>query len=365
MVNKKPHLLVIGPRGLFGCEGGIEKFTDAFLPRTLPHADITVLTIIKPEKPLPPGLRVIDVPRSKTFKTDKALYLLYSLYFYMTRKYDHVFIFGTNFAVLVPFIRVIFWRSAKIHLRSGSIDHLLPKWSPFVRKLLRLTERLARYSDTVIAVAPSIQNHLRTLGIDAKLIRNGIERTIPPLKSENFPRTPNTVLSIGRITTQKNYKVLIQAIKSLGDEAPVLTIIGGADLSDEAQTLKRMLSTSDKIIFTGPLQREEVLIQLQKQSLYVNSSIHEGMSNAVLEAVQQGIPVLLSDIDANRDLKLPEHHYFHPEDVRSLSKKILDALKTPELYLVNPQNFDDWDTAIQNVLTVTYVIPKNSIEDKI
>lgn len=354
MANKRPRILIVGPRGLFGCEGGIEKFTDSFVPRTLKHADIDVLTIIPPDRPLPEGLKAINVPRSKKFKTDKAMYLLYALSRHATQKYDHVFIFGTNFAVLVPFLRMMFWRRAKIHLRSGSVDHVLSKWGPVVRKLLVVTEGFCRYADTVIAVAPSIQTHLSTLGIKAHLIRNGVDKPEGgPPKAE---RKPNTLVAVGRVTVQKNYKVLIGAAQILGARSPDITIIGGADLSDEAQALKSMIRPQDRITFTGALKREEVFSHLLTHALYINCSIHEGMSNAVLEAVQQGIPVILSDIDANRDLALDGRFYFDPENPQALADKILEALAEPAAFTVPPETFDDWDTAIERMLKLTGVI---------
>lgn len=359
MANKtKPKILIIGPRGLFGCEGGIEKFTDAFIPRSLPHANITVLVIHKPEQPLPQGLKVIEVPRSKAFKTDKALYLLYALYAHATQKYDHVFIFGTNFAVLIPLLKMVFWRKSRIHLRSGSIDHVLSKWSPFVRKILMITERFTRFADTVIAVAPSIQKHLQTLGISSHLIRNGVDKTQP--STETPQRIPNTVVAVGRVTSQKNYSVLIRAVQRLGTESPIISIVGGTDLSDEAQKLKNLLRNEDKVTFTGALKRAEVLTKLTTESLYVNCSMHEGMSNAVLEAVQQGIPILLSDIDANRDLSLPDHLYFLPEDDQDLANKIKDALANPKSYTVDPNVFDDWDTTIKQILSITDIIQSDT-----
>jgi glycosyltransferase involved in cell wall biosynthesis len=70
------------------------------------------------------------------------------------------------------------------------------------------------------------------------------------------------------------------------------------------------------------------------------------MSNSVLEAVQQGTPILLSDISANRDLGLPDSFYFDPGSPTELSEKIAQALETPSDFLADRKRFEDWDEVI-------------------
>ena len=353
MEDKKPRILIVGPRGLFGNEGGIEKFTDAFIPRALKEVDIDVLCLIKPQISLPDGLKVYIVPRSKYFKTDKALYLVYAFYLNAIHRYDHVFIFGTNLAVLILALKMTFWRRPKILLRSGSIDHTLKKWGYVMSLLLRSTEKLVRYADNVISVAPNIQKHLLTLGIKSHLVRNGLDFT--HRASNDIKPKENTVIAIGRITAQKNYSVLIAASHHLGNDGPEIKIIGGADLSDEMEQLKDLCIQNplSKINFTGVMNREIVISELRKSSLYINCSVHEGMSNAVLEAIQEGVPVILSDIEANRDLGLDDHFYFSPHNSEELSNKIKDALVHPQKYIVPHDKFEDWDGVIKRILTIT------------
>lgn len=353
-MENKPKILVVGPRGLFGCEGGIEKFADSFIPRALQYADIDVLCLINPDENLPKGLKAIVVPKSKRFKTDKALYLIYALFLNATRKYDHVFIFGTNFAVLVPFLKMTFWRRPKIMVRSGSIDYLLPKWGPKMKWLMKTTEGFIRYADKVIVVAPSIKHHLENLGIRSELVRNGLDFNTN--NSSIDQRQPNSVVAVGRITSQKNYPVLLEASKILGANVPEVTIIGGADMSGEMPRLQQYCSEHNLmncVKFTGALPRQDVMSILGQKMLYINCSIHEGMSNAVLEAVQQGIPVILSDIEANRDLGLPDAYYFKPDDARGLAMKISDALSNPANYIIPKDQFENWDEAVDRILLIT------------
>lgn len=354
-MENKQNILVIGPRGLYGHEGGIEKFADEFVPRTLKVANVSIICLKKPDVEVPDNLEIIVTPKSKRFKTDKALILLYAPYLYATRRFDHVFIFGTNFALLIPLLKAVFWRRAKIHLRSGSVDHILPKWGKAMRYFMRSSEKLCKYADTVIAVAPSIQKHLKSLSIPAVLVRNGLDKKEGAQETEQ--RTANTIVAIGRVTTQKNYPVLVEASHLLGAGGPEITVIGGADLTDESHKLKQLLNEKAEanINFAGIQHRTEVLKALKSTALYINCSVHEGMSNAVLEAIQQGIPLILSDIDANRDLALDDRYYFDPHDAKALADKIKDALANPESYKVSPDLFENWDQAVGRILKVTGV----------
>jgi len=79
-------------------------------------------------------------------------------------------------------------------------------------------------------------------------------------------------------------------------------------------------------------------ILLQSASLFVLPSYNEGLSIAALEAAGAGTPVLLSDIEPNRDLGFRTENYFRVRDVDDLRRKIS---QDHELYRV------DRDKALQ------------------
>lgn len=345
------RILVIGPRGISGHEGGVEKFAEEFVPRAARQAHVAVLCLSAAEGEPPENVEVVLVPKSKLLNTDKAFYLLYALWVYATRPFDRVLILGMNFAILIPLFKMMFWRRAEFYARTGSIDYTLPKWGRGMRLFMRLSERMMGLADGVVAVAPSLKRHLDGLGITSRVIRNGLDRELrPPAASRHRMRS---VLTVGRITPQKNYGVLIDAAKVLADRAPPVTIVGGADLSGEADHLALKLSDCPEgvaVEMTGRLGRPEILEMLRDYGLFVNCSHHEGMSNSVMEAIQEGIPVVLSDIEANRDLGLPDRFYFDQNNPHSLAAKIEEALDAPQDFVVDPRDFDDWDTAIGNFL---------------
>jgi glycosyltransferase involved in cell wall biosynthesis len=87
-------------------------------------------------------------------------------------------------------------------------------------------------------------------------------------------------------------------------------------------------------------------------AVYVNASLHEGSSNAVLEAISSGCPILLSDIPENRDFGLAPQHYFDPNDPEAIAVALARALKDPEAYKVDPQHFLTWDAVAERTLQI-------------
>ena len=56
--------------------------------------------------------------------------------------------------------------------------------------------------------------------------------------------------------------------------------------------------------------------------LFVPASFHESLPIALLEAMSYGLPVLVSDIPANKEVELPDERYFKCGDVGDLKEKL-------------------------------------------
>ena len=347
------RLLIIGPRSISGHEGGVEKFAEEFVKHATGSADITVL-VLKASEDGANGVKVIAVPSSRLLRTDKAYYLLYALRHLILGRYDRVFILGINFAMLAPVARLFGPRGTRVVVRSGSIDHTLKKWGRLMSSVIIVSERLSRFAHAVVAVGPSIQRHLESIGIETLLIRNGLQRRETAAAPRPAAARARTVLAVGRLTAQKNYTVLIEAAAALGPDCPPITVVGGADNSPETGLLMDLVKSRDvrNITFVGTRPRQEVLSHMREAALFINCSHHEGMSNAILEAIQEGMALVLSDIDANRDLQFDDRFYFRPNDPQMLATRIRGAMEDLDSFVLSPDRFDDWKTTIDRFLDV-------------
>ena len=93
----------------------------------------------------------------------------------------------------------------------------------------------------------------------------------------------------------------------------------------------------------GRLPRSAMGGLYEKASLYVNSSIHEGSSNAVLEAVSWNCPILLSDIPENRDFGLEDENYFSAEEPLAIAEALGRAYQDQDNYRTPKGSFPVWE----------------------
>ncbi len=110
----------------------------------------------------------------------------------------------------------------------------------------------------------------------------------------NRERRPGkiTLVSTGRLIQRKGYDYLITALK--GAKGFELLLIGDGNLKETLSGLAERLDADVK--FLGRLEREGVLEQLQKADVFVLPSLNEGMSNAILEAMACGLPVITTNV---------------------------------------------------------------------
>jgi glycosyltransferase involved in cell wall biosynthesis len=117
----------------------------------------------------------------------------------------------------------------------------------------------------------------------AAVVPNGID--IPPLRNE--PRDPSLVLYLGRINWKKGIDRLIEAVARI--EGARL-VIAGRDDEGYAATLPR----HDRVTFVGEVAGAAKERILATAAILVLPSISENFGNAVLEAMAQATPVIVT-----------------------------------------------------------------------
>ena len=104
-----------------------------------------------------------------------------------------------------------------------------------------------------------------------------------------------TVVCVGRLEKQKNHHMMIQAFAGFTKKYPEYTLhlFGKGSLQEELEQFSIQLGISKKVIFEG--FRSDVLSQIRDAGMYILSSDYEGISNALLEAMALGLPVISTD----------------------------------------------------------------------
>lgn len=105
---------------------------------------------------------------------------------------------------------------------------------------------------------------------------------------------PPVIMSIGRLTNQKDFTTLLQAFATLrARQAVRLIILGEGPLREDLEKTARDLGVQEDVDLPGFIP--DPLPYLARTNLFVSSSRYEGLGNVIIEALATGSPVVATD----------------------------------------------------------------------
>jgi glycosyltransferase involved in cell wall biosynthesis len=364
----KIDVLVVGARGIPNVEGGAEKHAEMTFPKLQERGlSITLLGIRGfMQSGAYKGVRLRALPSFKLAQTDKIIYHFLCVFYATFARPRIVHLQGLNAALFLIFYKLT---GLKVVLRYGSADHLHKKWGLLGRLAFKVCEAQVRFADHVIAVSQTYKQVLEDrYGLtNITVIPNGIDPVVVTKESEDFwtslalGETP-IVLSVGRLTVDKDFETLVRAAAQMEERPLQVVVAGGA--SEEKYAKRLFALNSERVHFLGRVERPLLASLYKYCAIYACTSHFEGQSNAVLEAVSFGCPVVASNISANRELELNEASYFPVGDAGALGAKLLAALENPSDFTPNRQNFPDWDMVAERTQDVYFDVRPTLRNDK-
>jgi glycosyltransferase involved in cell wall biosynthesis len=110
------------------------------------------------------------------------------------------------------------------------------------------------------------------------------------------------VTTIGILVPIKNIDLLIRAMPKVLNQIPHahLVVVGDGPELNNLKSLSKKLGISNYCWFLG--QQQNILPILKNSNIFVLPSGSEGISTVILEAIQNKVPVIASDIKGNREL---------------------------------------------------------------
>lgn len=100
------------------------------------------------------------------------------------------------------------------------------------------------------------------------------------------------ILFAGRLHPQKDPILLVKAMLALADLNVHLLIAGDGELADQVRLEIERLGLSQRVTMLGPVVQTELAQLHQLASVFVLSSVYEGLPLVVLEALACGTPVV-------------------------------------------------------------------------
>lgn len=177
-----------------------------------------------------------------------------------------------------------------------------------------LDTKSLKFIDRVVLVNKGMLNHPRLerlLGVNFKVVNNGIPLPTAAREDEriwadgkggvdaeitDFCAKGFTVGTIGRLSTEKGYRYLIQALKLLQNEGldARLVMIGEGYQRPELEKLVAAAGLSDRVFLPG--YREGARRYLSLFNVFVMSSLTEGLPITLLEAMQAKVPIVATAV---------------------------------------------------------------------
>lgn len=114
----------------------------------------------------------------------------------------------------------------------------------------------------------------------------------------------NTIISVARLFPQKRQEILIKAFANIAERFPEwkLVIYGEGPERDSLESLVSSFKSqvSSRILLPG--RCDTVIEEMNKAKIFAFSSDYEGLSNAMLEAVCVGLPIVSTRVSGTDEL---------------------------------------------------------------
>ena len=199
----------------------------------------------------------------------------------------------------------------------------------------RLLRPLVRRSWESAAAVVANSEGLRELagkafgGMPIQAIPNGVDtkRFVP--RPHSLGDVP-VLVTVARLIPRKGVDLLITALGQLQDRPWRLLVIGDGPEKPILSAQVSDLGIDDRVEFAGDRDRGWIARTLPECDLFILPSLAEGMSNAALEAMACGLPVLLTDTGGAQELVQNNGRVVPCGDMAALRSTLLRMLDTPE-----------------------------------
>lgn len=219
------------------------------------------------------------------------------------------------------------------------------------KAVIVMTKRILRHTKAVIAPSQKIERLLKDYGIEQpiKVIPTGLRlkkfsdeisvNIINELKAKlGIPLKSRILITVGRAAKEKNIDELIRYFKRLDIENTVFVIVGGGPYLDALKDLAYAENISDKMIFTGAVEPENIAAYYRLGDIFLSASQSETQGLTYIEALASGLPAVCRRDDCLNDVITNGKNGGQYTDFKEFSELIRTFLFNDELYKSMSEN---------------------------
>lgn len=220
------------------------------------------------------------------------------------------------------------WLLKKIHgipyivsLRGGDVPGFRPyDFKTFHKLIGPFLHVIWHAADAVVANSQGLRELATAFDaqVTIPIIPNGVNAN--RYTSETRQWSPVQIFSAGRIVYQKGLDLGLRALAQLDELDWHWNIAGDGPQLETLKALAQELGISSRVTFVGWQSQQELTQWYHQSNLFLFPSRHEGMPNAVLEAMSSGLPVVATRIAGSEELVVDGMTglLVHTEDVDAL-----------------------------------------------
>ncbi|MCX6780790.1 MAG: glycosyltransferase family 4 protein [Candidatus Magasanikbacteria bacterium] len=349
MAKKPVHIAFIGQKGIPALWGGVERATEELAVRMAASGyQVSAYCRVWYTKNQPSvykGVQLKFAPAIHTKHLDTISHTFFSIIDALRSNVDVMHFQGVGPALLA-WIPKIFAPKTKIFVTFHCKDRDLQKWGALARAAFFLGEFVTvRVADEIFVTSRSLQTYLLTeWNRVSTYLPNGVFEDVATENSEKYLEEFNLapfryVVSVARLMRDKAQHEAIEAFvrfkERAGEDFSDLKLVIVGDAADPHDSYKALLEEQaagrTDILFVGVQTGERLKSLMKFARAGISLSYSEGMPLAILEQASYGVPLVVSDISAHREIFGEAHAYVELGDVGRAAEHLVRTIK----------NFDD------------------------
>lgn len=257
------------------------------------------------------------------------------------QKFDMTLAFFTlPCGFIAYFLKLFYSIPYVVSLRGADVPGFSEKYDSFYSFAKPLVRFIWKRAEKVIPNSAGIRELARMTdaGQEMEIIENGVDTKKFFPKNEGKSFSPVIFLSTSRLTPRKGISSLIEAFALAIKQSTVpieLHLVGEGEQKTSLEAQVKALGIEESVKFIGRVEHYLLPQFYQKSHVFVLPSKNEGMSNAALEALASGLPLVVSGTGGMEELVTASVNGFFidPENSVTFAETLLSLAQDQEKLL--------------------------------
>ena len=252
-----------------------------------------------------------------------------------------------------------------VHVHSIEFDRCGEKKG--CKKIIDIEKKGMQVADCIMAVSNCTKERIiKYYDISADkifVVHNAISSKSvdnhPEREQEFSSKTKPKVLFLGRLTVQKGPEYFLKAAHKILQQKDNIefVIAGSGDMKNKLVRLTKKLGIEESVTFTGFLQGEEIDNMYRQADVYVMPSVYEPFGLTPLEAMRNGVPVIVSKCAGVCEIikNCFKVDFWNTDDIAQKVLCLLNNSKLREDFSVNGKkevSKFSWDNAAEKCIKI-------------